>query len=136
MNEELKHNLIVHKITTAKNMLSEIRSHIELGYYNTAMNRMYYACFYSAAALLIDADVTDVKRHATVRNLFNQLYIKEGIFDKKWGTFYSDVMDCRAAADYEEFKFFTLEEVQEMFPLVEEFVMMVYNKFNKSSTRS
>lgn len=128
MNEELKSSLIAHKISTAIHMLDEIKSHIHNGYYNTAMNRMYYACFYSAAALLIKLDVSDVKRHATVRNLFNLYYIKTGEFDKKWGTFYSDIMDCRAAADYEEFKSFTPDEVIEMYALVEEFITLVSHK--------
>lgn len=124
MNEELKCDLIAHKISTATDMLAEIRSHIDNGFYNTAMNRMYYACFYCAGALLIKLDVQDVKRHATVRNLFNLHYIKSGILEKKWGAFYSDIMDCRAAADYEEFKTFTKEDVTEMYPLVEEFITM------------
>lgn len=128
MNEELKHNLIVHKVTTAVDMLAEIRSHIANGYYNTAMNRMYYACFYCAAALLIKLDVQDVKRHATVRNLFNMHYIKTGVLEKRWGTFYSEIMDCRAAADYEEFKTFTMDDVMEMLPLVEEFITMIRKK--------
>lgn len=109
-------------------MLLEIKSHIGNGYYNTAMNRMYYACYYAASALLIKINITDVKRHATVRNLFNQHFVKTGIFDKKWGAFYSDVMDCRASADYEEFKVFTKAETEEMFPVVEEFVKLVGEK--------
>ncbi len=35
------------------NTLSEVLDHIERGYYNTAVNRMYYACFYVVTALLI-----------------------------------------------------------------------------------
>lgn len=131
MNEELKQNLIIHKITTSKSMIAEIQSHIDMGYYNTAMNRMYYACFYAAAALLIKINVSDVKRHATVRNLFNLHYIKSGILDKKWGTFYSEVMDCRAAADYEEFKTFTKDETLEMFPFVVEFIGIVDEELKK-----
>lgn len=125
MNEELRNNLILHKVNTAVSMLTEIQSHIEKGFYNTAMNRMYYACYYAVSALLIKKEVADVKRHASVRNYFNLYFIKEGVFEKKWGAFYSEVMDCRAAADYEEFKIFTKEESENMYTMVESFIYMI-----------
>lgn len=33
--------------------LAEVPSLKQLGYYNTAVNRLYYACYYAAVALLI-----------------------------------------------------------------------------------
>jgi uncharacterized protein (UPF0332 family) len=33
--------------------LKEVESHIQNGFYNTAVNRMYYACYYAASAMLI-----------------------------------------------------------------------------------
>ena len=51
-NEERK-DIITYRIENAKTTLAEVKSHIENGFYNTAVNRMYYACFYAASALLI-----------------------------------------------------------------------------------
>ena len=53
MNDQLRSDLIAYKMRAAKDLLPEIKSHIDNGFYNTAMNRMYYACFNAATALLI-----------------------------------------------------------------------------------
>ena len=47
------------------------------------------------------------------------------------GCFYAEVMDCRAAADYEEFKIFTKEEAEEMFPMVSDFISMIDKELDK-----
>ncbi len=131
MNDQLRSDLIAYKMRAAKDLLPEIKSHIDNGFYNTAMNRMYYACFNAATALLIAEKVPEVKRHSTVRNLFNRQFVKTGRFDAKWGNFYSEIMDCRAAADYEDFKIYTHAEAAEMYPHVCEFVALAEDELNK-----
>lgn len=51
MTPEQRSDIILYRLDSARNLLLEIESHIERGFYNTAMNRMYYACFYAASAL-------------------------------------------------------------------------------------
>ena len=63
MNDQLRSDLIAYKMRAAKDLLPEIKSHIDNGFYNTAMNRMYYACFNAATALLIAEKVPEMKRH-------------------------------------------------------------------------
>ena len=53
MTPEQRSDIILYRLDSARNLLLEIESHIERGFYNTAMNRMYYACFYAASALLL-----------------------------------------------------------------------------------
>ena len=49
MTPEQRLDIILYRLDSARNLLLEIESHIERGFYNTAMNRMYYACFYAAS---------------------------------------------------------------------------------------
>lgn len=51
MNDELRNEIIQYRLESAEALLNEIDSHINNGFYNTAVNRMYYACFYSVSAL-------------------------------------------------------------------------------------
>lgn len=53
MTPEQRLDIILYRLDSAKTLLVEIKDHIEHGYYNTAMNRMYYACFYAVSALLL-----------------------------------------------------------------------------------
>ncbi len=40
-----------YRIQRAKETISEVEKHIENKFWNTAINRMYYACFYAVGAL-------------------------------------------------------------------------------------
>lgn len=55
MTPQQRFDVVVYRMESAKRLLVEIESHIDDGYYNTAINRMYYACFYAVSALLIHA---------------------------------------------------------------------------------
>ena len=125
MTPEQRKDVVSYRLQSAKDLLVEINSHIERGFYNTAMNRMYYACFYVVSALLLNAGIDGVRTHEGVRQMFNKHFVLTGIVSKEWGRFYSVVYGNRSEADYEDFKDFDLSEVQEIYPKVCEFVGMI-----------
>ena len=57
MTPQQRFDVVVYRMESAKRLLVEIESHIDDGYYNTAINRMYYACFYAVSALLIHNEI-------------------------------------------------------------------------------
>ena len=75
MTPEQRFDIVLYRINAAKNMLAEIENHIKHGYYNTAMNRMYYACFYAVSALLVHHEIDGIKSHEGVRQMFGKHFI-------------------------------------------------------------
>ena len=128
MTPEQRKDVVSYRLHSAKDLLVEISSHIERGFYNTAMNRMYYACFYVVGALLLNAGIDGAKTHEGVRQMFNKHFVLTGKVPKEWGRFYSVVYGNRSEADYEDFKDFGLEEVREIYPKVCEFVRLIEKK--------
>ena len=63
-------------------------------HWNSCTNRLYYACFYAVSALLQQNDFTSGK-HSGVKAIFNQHFVKAGIFDKELGRLYSRLFDAR-----------------------------------------
>ena len=127
MNPEQRFDIVLYRLNSAKSLLDEIKDHIERGYYNTAMNRMYYACFYAVSGLLLQSEIDGVKSHEGVRQKFSQHFILTGKFPKEWGRFYSILFNNRSAADYEDFKNFDLAATQEMYPKVCAFIGLIDN---------
>ena len=125
MTPEQRLYIILYRLDSARNLLLEIESHIERGFYNTAMNRMYYACFYAASALLLYAEIDGVKTHEGVRQMFGKHFILTGKVPKEWGRFYTVIYNNRSEADYEDFKNFDLATVEEFYPLVCEFINLI-----------
>lgn len=125
MIPEQRFDIVLYRISSAKRLLREIEDLIRLGYYNTAMNRMYYACFYAVSALLLHEEIDGVKTHEGVRQMFGKHFVQTGIIPREWGRFYTVMFCSRSAADYEDFKDYDLCTVQEMCPKVKTFVELI-----------
>jgi len=54
MNSEERKELVAYRISKAKETLNEIPLHIQNELWNTAVNRLYYTCFYAVSALLLN----------------------------------------------------------------------------------
>ena len=53
MNENDKNVLVAYKLARAKETITEAEILIEYQKWNTAVNRLYYACFYAVTSLLL-----------------------------------------------------------------------------------
>jgi len=101
MTGQEKEISIRQKIEKAKSTIDQIHNLLNFGYYDTAINRIYYACFYAVQALLIYKDITP-KSHKGVLNMFSLHYIKEGIIAENFGKHYSRIFDQRMMVDYDD----------------------------------
>ena len=122
-NEERK-DIITYRIENAKTTLVEVKSHIENGFYNTAVNRMYYACFYAVSALLI-ANKIQVKSHEGVRQQLGLHFVLTGKISQEQGKFYSLLYSKRTAGDYEDFLTHDKDTVDLLYPRSVEFISQI-----------
>jgi uncharacterized protein (UPF0332 family) len=100
MNPE-KADLVNLRIDLAKKTLSEVELYqVPNQLWNTAVNRLYYACFYAIIALLHNYGL-DTKTHKGVLTMFGLHFIKTGKIDKESGKFFTDLFEMRQDADYE-----------------------------------
>lgn len=105
----------------ARKMLSEVESHRENGFYNTAVNRMYYACYYAATAKLISMGI-EVKSHDGVRLNLGKHVVMAGHLSPDLGRFYSRLFSKRSTGDYDGFINHTLETVDVLLPQARQFI--------------
>jgi uncharacterized protein len=110
MNVSDRDKLVAHRLKRAKNTLAEINLLVENQLWNTAVNRLYYACYYAVTALLAKNGI-NAQTHRGVRQMFGFHFIKTGIIDKDIGKYYSDIFDNRQFGDYDDFVEYTRENV-------------------------
>lgn len=115
MNADDRQNLIHYRITRARETLDEIPLHVKNKLWNTAVNRLYYACYYAVTALLISQEIKTTT-HAGVRQMFGLHFVKTDIIARDLGRFYSDIFDMRQTGDYEDYIDFTEEDVLDLLP--------------------
>ena len=124
MTDEQRRDIVIYRLDNAINTLSEIKDHISNGFYNTAVNRMYYACFYAVSALLI-AHQIEVKSHDGTRQKFGQHFVLTGMVPKEFGKFYRMIFEKRSAGDYDDFITHDLQTAETLYPGTENFVYRI-----------
>lgn len=84
----------------ARRSLDAAASNLDNGFYATAINRAYYAVFYSASGRLLTKDISRSK-HSGVIAAFRQRFVKPGLIEPEHSDIYGDVMEARVDSDYD-----------------------------------
>jgi uncharacterized protein (UPF0332 family) len=113
MNLQEKQELVKYRIAKARETFDEVKLHIDNKLWNTAVNRLYYACYYAVIALLIEKDIQP-HTHMGVRQMFGLHFVKTGIVDNSIGKFFSDIYDMRQTGDYDDYIDFKKEDVNDL----------------------
>ena len=121
MTEEERIEYSKLRIESAFNTYKAAKVLAENGFWNSAINRLYYLVFYAVNALLVRNEVF-VQTHSGMRNQFSKLFIKTGKFDKKYGKLLVQLYDWRQKGDYENLFDFTEETVNILFDPVKEMI--------------
>lgn len=122
--EQAKAEVIKYWMERAREALESARSEQEAGRLVFAINRAYYACFYSASAVLLEHGER-FSKHGGVRAAVHRSLVKTGKLDKSWGRFYDLIFNSRQRGDYHELVEFSAEEAEEMISQSEGFVRIM-----------
>lgn len=102
------------KLNTAKRLF-------DLGDYEDAVSRAYYAVYHATQALLLTEGVKG-ESHKGLITLFGLLFVKTGKFDKNIGKILMNLKDDRESGDYEIFSYIEMETAQTALQEAEEFL--------------
>lgn len=130
MNQINQEDYIKYRIERATGTLEEVRVLIENKFWNTAINRMYYACFYAVGALLSKSNI-EASSHAGVRQVFGQHFVKTGIFDRELAKHYTDLFEKRQKGDYNDFFDYDEDTVNRLLPQTINFIDGIVDLINK-----
>jgi len=95
----------------AMDSLASSENELESGRFSFAVNRIYYACFYAASAILLEKSLR-FQKHSGVRAAFHQRLIKPGVISKEHGKFYDEIFEARQRGDYVELVRFEKEQIE------------------------
>ena len=113
--------IVRYRIENAHRTMDEVSSHMANGFYNTAVNRMYYACYYAASAMLVAEHIT-TKSHDGVKQMFSLHFVKTGKVPVDLGKSYSRLFDKRTKGDYNDLFDNDKTVCEELYPEAKNFV--------------
>jgi uncharacterized protein (UPF0332 family) len=84
----------------AGQMLIVAEHNLAENFYESSVNRSYYAVFYAATAVLTTKQIA-MSRHAGVISTFRKEFVKSGVFDIEYSDIYGRLLNHREISDYD-----------------------------------
>ncbi len=131
MNENERKEYVRYRIDSARKTFEAAKVLADNEFWNSAVNRLYYAVFYAVNALLVMNKI-QTKSHSATKSQFSLNFVKTGKFDKKYGRLLAELYDWRQKGDYDNIFDYDNDSVQPLFKPVEEFINLIENEINTS----
>jgi len=96
---DAKQQFIRYRLDRAREALDDAGFLLQSGRLTAASNRVYYAMFYAASALLATRDLSS-SRHSGVIALFNDNFVKTGLFPRELARRFGRAFEARMDTDY------------------------------------
>jgi len=126
LDEQNRLQLVQYRIKRAEETIKESELLAAEGYYNAAVNRLYYACFYALLALFVKDGISTAS-HSGVKTMLGLNYISKGILDKELGKTFSRLFEIRHSSDYDDFAYCDQSMTDQYTPKAKDFVYSVKN---------
>jgi len=131
MKNEERIEYVKYRIESAYQTYNAAKVLSDNGFWNSAINRLYYSLFYAVNALLVFNEI-QTKSHSSTKSQFSLLFVKTGIFDKKYGRLLSELFDWRQKGDYDNVFDFDQDSVQHLFEPVKEMIEKIENEIKNA----
>ena len=110
LSAEEKIAIVNYRRQKSHESLNEAKEVIKLGFWSLAGNRLYYAAFHMASALLLDKGIT-ARSHSGVIHLIGAQFVTKGLLEKEYGRLFSRLFEMRQSGDYDDMYDVTEEEI-------------------------
>ena len=124
LNDTERKAVVKHRLERANKTLAEAVSNVENCCWHAAANRLYYACFYAACALLINNGYT-VRTHHGVFTLLGEHFVSIGLISREQNRFYRRVLELRQTGDYDDFIEISENDILPLLEPAEQFISTI-----------
>ena len=130
LDSESRAAIVKYRLERAYETLKEADYNTAGGYYNAAVNRLYYACYYAASALLLNCEI-EANTHNGVKTQLSLHFVRTGHWSLDHGATFSLLFEKRQASDYSDFAYCDLALVNTLRPRAEAFINAMEQLINK-----
>lgn len=124
LDDDSRADLIKYRLERSRLSIEEAKNSAQAGFYNAAVNRLYYACYYAAIALLLTKKLYP-NSHKGVKGLLNLHFVRSGIISQDTAKTFSILFESRQSGDYEDFVFYDISDYDRLLPRTINFIETV-----------
>lgn len=118
---ESQKEIVKYRIEKTERTVVEAKDCAKMGHWTLAANRLYYALFYMANALLVDKGMY-ARTHAGMIAKIHEHFVKTGILTKEEGRTISILQNMRHSGDYDDCFEWTEEDVKPFFKKTQDLI--------------
>lgn len=118
MTDQERREIVLYRLEKAANTLEYAQRNLNYGMYSVAANRLYYAFYYAASALLISVKI-EAHSHSGVQSMMHLHFVKTGKLSEEDGILMRRLFVMRQSSDYEDFVDYQKEDIEPLLPLTE-----------------
>ena len=126
MRDKDREELVKLRIENAHQTMKEAKLMIDNEFWNAAINRMYYACYYATTALLLKHGI-EAHTHNGVRQMLGLHFVRTSKLPVQLSNYYSNLFSKRHSGDYDIFMFFDKDTVETIYPQAHEFILTIHD---------
>lgn len=101
LNAEERKAVVEFRLEKAQRAYEQAYGVVQLQYWETIANRLYYAAYNAVSALLIAYGHT-AQTHSGVAHLFGLHFVKTGVVPTEFGRIYHKLFSMRLTGDYDD----------------------------------
>jgi uncharacterized protein (UPF0332 family) len=120
-HQEKLNTVISYWLEKAQESVAAAQDEMTAGRLSFAVNRIYYACFYAASAVLLQQGF-QFKKHSGVKASLHKNLVKSGLISLEQGELYDELFEARQRGDYIELVTFDRHVVGEWLNRAKEFI--------------
>ena len=129
LSDEERKIMVEFEIEKAHRLIDQVPILENAKLWDTLANRVYYAVFHAITALLIKNGL-HAASHQGVSVLFSKHFVKEGLIDVEYGSFFARLENMREKSDYTCLFETTEDEVLPMIPKAKDMVSIIEGLLN------
>lgn len=126
-------NYVRYKIVKSNHSLRAASLLMENHFYNEAISRLYYACFYLIKAYLYEHQI-DAKTHEEIRDMMRKHLVSKNAITENDVIFYSNIFEIRHSVDYGYFIDFDKKIAQVLLTETEIFIINIKELISEEFT--
>jgi len=129
LTEDERQAIVVLRLNNAKQTLDDAKIIANNKLWKAAANRLYYACFYAASALMVKFGF-EAKTHAGIIRLLGLHFISKNHINNESGNVYYKLFALRQKSDYDDWVVVKESDIISIIEPAERFIIEIENLIN------
>lgn len=119
-----RNDIVAYRIERAWKTIKEVRDVGNIGYWNLAANRLYYAAYYASVALLICYGI-ETTTHKGVIRMIGASFVSRNIIPVEYSKLLGRLFTMRQSGDYEDLFDWDESDILPLIPQVEYYISFI-----------